>query len=126
MGNGNDNRRGNFNEGGYVENQIYSEAPPAPEVKWGSPIVTRVGDSYRTVYDLEVVSDSPVNAIWFEVYGENVRELDVIQQRTGLQLVGSSGARETHSFTTIQQALGRYKLRAMSDNEKVEIKYGFE
>jgi hypothetical protein len=126
MANGNDSRKGNFNEGGYVENQISNEGSAAPQVKWAAPTVTRVGASYRTVYDLEVVSDFPVNAIWFEVYGENVRELDIIQQRTGLQMVGWSGVRETHSFTTIEQAYGRYKLRVMSDNEKVEIKYGFE
>ena len=126
MGSGNDNRRGNFNEGGYGENQIYSEAPPDSEVKWGSPIVTRIGDSYQTVYDLEVVSHSPVNAIWFEVYGENVRDLDVTPQRTGLHIEGSSGVRDTYSFTTIQEAYGRYKLRVISDNEKVGIKYGFE
>jgi len=69
-----DKRRGNFNYGN-VRDQIYNEAPPAPEVKWGSPVVTKVGNSYRTDYNLEVVSHSPVNAIWFEVYGENVRDL---------------------------------------------------
>jgi hypothetical protein len=106
-------------------NNVINQAPP-PEVKWGPKRESQNGQNFRTEYEFEVVAASPVNAIWFEVYGHNVRELDVMPSRPGVHFKGASGQRDTHAFTTIQNALGKYTLTVLSDGPATKFTYGYE
>jgi hypothetical protein len=108
-----------------VYNNVINQAP-APKLVWGTENIQPLPDGrLRTTYDFEVVTPYPIKGVWFEAYGKNVDDLKVIPEATGLLSLGWSGRRDTHAFTTLNQAQGRYSLEITADS-RVTVKYGFE
>jgi hypothetical protein len=114
------NNSGTINQ----NNNIINQAPP-PKLDWGPKIETQSGPTYKTEYEFEVVASAPVNTVFFQVSGKNVRELDVIPDMPGVHFTGPSGQREGYAFATIQHALGKYTLSVLSDGP-AKVEYGYE
>lgn len=93
---------------------------------WEEKTVEKVGDGFRTDYRFLVDSPYPASSLFIEVHGGEVRDLEVRSQGTGIQMIGWSGQRETHAFTTLQNAKGKYRLSFTSANADSEVRYGFE
>lgn len=112
---------------GHIGDVTINEAP-APELQLGKPEAKSLPDGTQMIrIPAEVVAPYTPGSLRVEAWAPGLVKMDVIAQRTGMQMLGHCGTRENHAFATVMQPFGRYAIKLqMRELADIEIRYDFD
>lgn len=83
--------------------------------------------TYTTIIPAKIVAPYAPGSLLIEAWAAGIVRLEVIAQRTGLQMDGHCGVRPTYAFHTLMSPFGMYMIHVTTrDRAQVEIRHAFD